>query len=134
MQQRFWVLTKQCSGLSLNRPTYPQNERGGFSPYTLHVIGGRGKDKDSHVAHNRSQLGFTPSRRLFMHRNRVYNIIQNLTLLFCDWGRQRRLSFYFLGNTGRVLAMTGCAFPYRLFFTLVILKSHVISKAEWLAD
>jgi hypothetical protein len=40
-----------------------------------------------------------------MHWNKVYNIIQNLTLLFCDWGRQRRLSFYFPGNTGRVLAM-----------------------------
>jgi hypothetical protein len=32
--------------------------------------------------------------------DRAYNNIQNLILLFCDWGRQIKPSLYFLGDTG----------------------------------
>ncbi len=87
--QRFWVLTKQCSRLSLSRPTMTAKHGGGgqLSPYTSHIHKYRhlsGPGRDSHLPVDHS------------YKSRVPLMHVNLKLLFCDWGRQISLVFIFL--------------------------------------
>ncbi len=65
----------------------------GFSPYTSHVMGGRGEGQSMRT-HNRSQLGFIPPSLLFMW-NRVYDKAHKFILLFYDWRRWIKQSFSF---------------------------------------
>jgi hypothetical protein len=95
MQKRFWVLMNPCLELSLGRPTITAKGRGGFSPHTSHVIGGREGSGLSMRTHNQYQLSFTLPSEPFMHWT-GFTKYMNFITLFCDWRRR-----IFLGNTVR---------------------------------
>jgi hypothetical protein len=95
MWQQFWILMRQCSGLSLNRQPCPRNEGGEqFSPCTSLVmdIDGQQRDiigpgRDSHLPADHSYRSGFPTMHV------------NLTLSFCDWGRRSEPKLLFPGDT-----------------------------------
>ncbi len=91
MWKQFWILMRQCSGLSLNRQPCQQNEGGQFSPCTSHVmeIDGQHRDiigpgQDSHLPADHSYKSGFPKMHV------------NLALSFCVTGEDAlSWTFYF---------------------------------------
>jgi hypothetical protein len=99
MWRRFWELTKQCSGLSLNRQPCHPNERGGGILTLHHQPCEREIDAQhshiirpgwySHLPANHSYRSGFPTMRV------------HFTLLFCTWGRWKKPSFFCYSSTSR---------------------------------
>jgi hypothetical protein len=71
---------------------------GGFSPYTSHVRGGG--DKDGQREHIISpSWDFLHLSDHYSCKTRFATKHKNLSLLFCDWGRLIKPSFYFPSDT-----------------------------------